>query len=352
MGVTLPHLVRTSLDQQPLDGSSPHICKLDLLRSSSYPTSIGYETVLFESGDIPFDHQAPIDQSCYREIEGCHILVLIIGGRYGSATSDSGPRTSTDDIAAKYSFYNSITRKEYETAREKDIPIFIFVEKGVLAEFQTYKRNRDSKIDWAHVDSVNVFRLLDDIYAQHRNNFTREFEHVEDITAWLRDQWAGMFAEQLAKRSAQESLKSLTAQLADLKSVVGALKEYSETLITQSDPTESEDIIRDVNSKLLIDRLRRSFLENRLARFLDSDCQVPAELFMKQLQDSKSNTEIREWLVEQVPIYADNFRSADLVVDDINDCRIRLGLAPFTEADEDANAKRTSKRRRKSSNDK
>lgn len=50
-------------------------------------SNFGYETVLFEDGDIAFRHDRPLDESCYSEISNCHIFVLIIGGRYGSATS-------------------------------------------------------------------------------------------------------------------------------------------------------------------------------------------------------------------------------------------------------------------------
>ncbi len=48
----------------------------------------GYEPVLFESGDIPFRHNAPMDESCYSEISNCNMLVLIIGGRVGSPASE------------------------------------------------------------------------------------------------------------------------------------------------------------------------------------------------------------------------------------------------------------------------
>jgi lysophospholipase L1-like esterase len=78
-----------------------------------------------------------------------------------------------------YKHFNSITKKEYQTAREKGIPIFIFVEKGVYAEYQTFKHNRANKtIVYAHVDNVNVFRLLDEIINQRANNFVKDFEHV------------------------------------------------------------------------------------------------------------------------------------------------------------------------------
>src|ERR1043165_785810 len=74
---------------------------------------MGYEPVLFESGDIPFEHTLEIDDSCYKEIENCHMQILIIGNRYGSIASNV-PIVQQEgveiDLSKKYEFYNSITK--------------------------------------------------------------------------------------------------------------------------------------------------------------------------------------------------------------------------------------------------
>ncbi|TON64645.1 DUF4062 domain-containing protein, partial [Vibrio parahaemolyticus] len=94
--------------------------------------SFGYESVLYEDGDIPFHHDSPLDVSCYSEIKNCHILVLIIGGRYGS------PASQQLDDNERIEFYNSVTKKEYETARGQDIPIYVFIDKNVHSEYHTF----------------------------------------------------------------------------------------------------------------------------------------------------------------------------------------------------------------------
>jgi hypothetical protein len=58
---------------------------------------MGYEPALFEKGDITFPHDRSIEESCIQEVGLCDILILIVGGRYGSL-SQQGP-TKVDVVA-------------------------------------------------------------------------------------------------------------------------------------------------------------------------------------------------------------------------------------------------------------
>lgn len=217
----------------------------------AFVMDMGYEPVLFESGDIPFAHDKPLDESCYKEITTCHLLVLIIGGRFGSATSSTAKSIEKDELERQYQHYNSITQKEFETAIESDIPVYIFIENAVNAEYDTFKKNRhNTQVSYAHVDSVNIFHLLDGIYSQRRNNLTREFDKLSDITSWLRDQWADLFADFLSRKTADRQLMTMTMQLSRLENVSGALKDYSESMIRGMAPTKAESIIKDTEDKL------------------------------------------------------------------------------------------------------
>lgn len=235
-------------------------------RAQSFIEGMGYEPVLFESGDIPFRHDLSADLSCYAEIQLCHMLVLIVGGRYGSPTSEDAALQKVS-IDERYKFYNSITSQEYRTAREKDIPIFIFVERDVLAEYRTYKKNIAQEIAYAHVDNSNVFVLLDEIMGQSRNNFVRGFERFDDIADWLRDQWAGLFAELLSRKTTEPTLRDLAGQIAELGQINSALKEYTEFLVRKSDPAGSQQIIDSQDRKIEGARLKR-FSQEALIIFL------------------------------------------------------------------------------------
>jgi hypothetical protein len=254
----------------------------------SFIETLGYESVLFESGDIPFRHDRPTDDSCYNEIGHCHMLVLIIGGRYGSrASRDVACETPGMDNGDEK--YDSVTRREYETARDWDIPIFIFVDAKVLTEYYTYKENRDnSTVKYAHVDSVNVFGLLDEILSQKRNSFVRGFENSDEITAWLREQWAGLFADFLSRDTHEAGLRSLTAQLADLSGVTSALKEYSESILRKVVPKESAQIISTETRKLSATRLQRFAREPVIEALARQPGKLTPQQLLTELQSSKS----------------------------------------------------------------
>jgi hypothetical protein len=234
----------------------------------SFIETLGYESVLFEHGDIPYNYADPLEESCYREINGCHILVLIIGGKYGSPTTESKSKIKIKDIPQEQiSEYSSITKKEYETAIEKDIPVYIFVERNVLTEYYTYKENKETKeMKYAFVDNVAIFHLIDGIYSQLRNNPIKEFEKLDDITVWLKDQWAGRFAEMIKEHSDKETLQSMALQLDKLDSVTNALIEYSKKIIAKSYPGDQ--------SIKIIDKVNKDMQENELANTLKANAYI------------------------------------------------------------------------------
>jgi hypothetical protein len=205
-------------------------------------------------------------------------LVLIIGGRYGSPRSGE-TKPEGQALEQRYKHYNSVTVGEYRKAS------------GVAAEYETFKKNRTNEsIDYAHVDSINVFRLLDEIGRQSRNNVTRVFDRYDDIESWLRDQWAGLFANFLHHRSEQKALSYMAAQLQDLEHITKTLKKYSEAILRGTRPDEGKD---------LVDEQARRDREYRLDRFLKSDDAdefaswggVDSRQVFEALEDSRSAEE-------------------------------------------------------------
>ena len=97
---------------------------------------LGYEPVRNETGAIPYDKREKLETSAYREVELCDVLVAIVGGRYGSE--------SLDDPGY------SISQAELRRALDRGIQVFIFVERGVLAEYSTYQLNKTNADSVCH----------------------------------------------------------------------------------------------------------------------------------------------------------------------------------------------------------
>ena len=197
------------------------------IRSSldNFIESLGYDSVLSEKGDIAYSPDVPFDESCYREASAADIFVLIIGGRYGSSTSDE------EKIPSRSFFerYDSITKKEYDTAWAKDIPIYILIEQNVYSEYQTYLRNKTTKnIKYAHVDSINIFKVIEEILSKPRNNPVHTFERFPEIEAWLKEQWSGLFRELIQRMSHQTQISTLSSQVETLGAINTTLQRYLE----------------------------------------------------------------------------------------------------------------------------
>ena len=152
----------------------------------------GFEPVMFERGHIAYGSQKPLEEYCYKEIELCDVLICLVGGKFGTEAKEG---------------IHSITQKELRTAIELSKQIYIFIEKAVLAEFQTYQRNKDSKINSAAVDDVRIYKFLDEVYALPIGNPVFPFENPADITTVLKEQWAGLFQRLLVESARQKEVR-------------------------------------------------------------------------------------------------------------------------------------------------
>ncbi|HHH2041938.1 TPA: DUF4062 domain-containing protein, partial [Yersinia enterocolitica] len=155
--------------------------------------NMGYDPILSENGNIAYVSDMPLDESCYKEANLADMLILIIGGRYGSEVSNARKIGGGDDKDF-YSHYESVTKKEFETAFSANIPIYILIQSDVYSEYKTYVNNEENNtICYAHVESINVFKFIKDVLTKAKNNPTLSFERFSQIESWLKEQWAGLF---------------------------------------------------------------------------------------------------------------------------------------------------------------
>jgi hypothetical protein len=226
----------------------------------SFVRSLGFEPVLSEKGDIAYDPARPLDESCYREARNADILVMLIGGRYGSVASTS---KSEQGVTTREK-YDSITKKEFEAAFESDIPCYILIERAVFADYETFRLNRDNgSVNYAHVDSLQVLGLIDDVVVKRRNNPVFQFEHASDIEGWLRDQWSGHFRELLSRTSSVRQMASLAAQVGELAEVNQTLRRYLEEVVSKVSAARAGELIAGESQRLADARTLAEFTNHQ-----------------------------------------------------------------------------------------
>ena len=221
------------------------------VRSSldSFITSLGYEAVLSEKGSIAYSPSIPLDESCYRDAQVSDVFVLIIGGRYGSEATG-------EHVSSKKEFferYKSITKKEYDSAFDRDIPVYVLIDQSVYGEYETYKNNKDNEsIKYAHVDSINIFHFIEEILNKPHNNPVYKFERETEIEVWLRDQWAGLFKKMINNQSEIRRITSLSDQVKELSNINKTLKRYMEEIVEKvvSSEQDAKEIIGEEEKRL------------------------------------------------------------------------------------------------------
>ncbi len=199
------------------------IVRADLER---FIREMGYDPILFERGHIPYGKEDALEEYCYREIDTCDILVAVIGGKYGSQSSDN---------------INSITQRELKTAYELGKQVYIFIERHVHGEYPTYLKNKDvADFKPSSVDNKRIFEFLEEIYALTAGNPITAFDTSEDITKFLKAQFGGLFQRLLQESARQKEVRIIE----NLKNTASTLNQLV-TFLTE-ERAKGDEAIKDI----------------------------------------------------------------------------------------------------------
>lgn len=196
--------------------------------------SLGFEAVRNEEGDIPYGKEEELQEYCYKEIANVDILVSVIGGRYGSESNMS-----------KY----SISQKELKTAIEQNKHVFIFIDKNVSSEYETYVLNKENEsIQYKYVDNKLIYTFIEEIKGLKKNNVIKEFETADEIVNYLREQWAGLLKQFLLDEERTQN----AVVLKDIEKTARTLRELVDYLqsVNQDKDATIQEIIK-VNHPLV-----------------------------------------------------------------------------------------------------
>jgi hypothetical protein len=260
-----------------------------------------FEPVLFESDKVTFEHNKPLDSSCYDEVRLCHMFILIVGGRYGS------PSTShrQEEFQKRYEDeFISITRKEYETAVKNNMPTFIFIDKNVYSEYQTFKKNqvffekiiKEKKIEnkefsFAHVDNQNVFYFIDLL----QQKAIKQFDTVDEIENYLSSQFSGMFFLYLKQLQETASNQKIIDTINELNTVVNRMNTMVDGIGKEviKQPGELEEINKK-QFEVIARNFSQVFSENEIMTYTKDDIilndtqeEIIADIFCSEIIFSK-----------------------------------------------------------------
>lgn len=292
--------------------------------------SIGYDPIITDN--ITYLPDQPLDESCYLEAGSCDLFVLIIGGRYGSEVSES----DSNSEKAFYDRYKSITRREFESALQRDVPIYVLVDRAVQGDYQTFLLNRGNEtVKYAHVDSVNVFELIEFIRTETQKP-VHEFEKASEIVEWLTEQWGGLFQKMLSDRSEGKRLSSLELQVRELENIATTMKRYLEEIVGSSVAGRGEAIIAEEETRLKERRIDNQLLA--LAPFrnvIDGGLPVPVarQIFAEAASLDDLTRQLKSASGKAMPKpteeIVEHLRREPHFVEQINEARTILGREPL-----------------------
>lgn len=194
---------------------------------ASFIRNYGFDSIMFEEGDIGYEPGKPLDESCYEAMQNSDLAVLIIGGQYGSKASEQDTK-ATPSENTKTDEYISITRKEFKKAIDNGIPVFAFVDASVHAEYEVFKANIEKInadpdcIKFRAAKDVKVFYFIQEVYKTG-NIPVEKFNKISDVKETLAKQWADMMKRHLNQIKEKKEIESINKQLNRLENLVDSI---------------------------------------------------------------------------------------------------------------------------------
>ena len=216
---------------------------LNIVRSQvrSYIKGLGHEPVMSDYMEVLYNPNEHTHKSCIQEISGCDMAVLIIGSRFGgkgvpAAFDEINFEELSEKSKSPLILQNkeklSITQLEICRAIEDNLPIFTFVDGGVMHDHLVYEANKSGdsieKIKFPSIEKPEtakyIFEFINFLRHRTEGNSVTAFTKVEDISEYLGIQCSSLFQrllqEQRNKEAERKRIDYFASQIADLKAAV------------------------------------------------------------------------------------------------------------------------------------
>lgn len=257
---------------------------------ANFVRSYGYEPVLFEDGDIGYTPGRTLDSSCYESMRNSDMVILIIGGEYGSAASGE----KKDDFKE----YMSITRNEFRTAVESGIPIFVMIDKKVMAEYGVYEANYDDiekknrVMTFPTTKNINVFRFIKEIKGIVTLPI-QEFERSSEIKGFISKQWADMFKNYLSSLRNEKENKKIENSVNEMKDLIQKmnimLDSVGKNVLSKNNSKEYEEVVNQQEILEFCEMISKDFFMEIHNESLTKDLDARRKIITKFLNVLKES---------------------------------------------------------------
>ena len=149
-----------------------------------FAISMGFEPILSETQSFPVNPSQTTLENCLEAVRNrADIFVLVVGARYGSL-ADSG---------------KSITNLEFEEARQKGTPKYVFVLDSILTMLPIWKANPHADFH-QQVDTPLLFKFVSEL-RDSGDTWVFPFSNAQQIITTMRAQLSFLFSDGLQLRS-------------------------------------------------------------------------------------------------------------------------------------------------------
>lgn len=211
---------------------------------SNFIKAHDFEPIMFEDGDIGYTPGRALDRACYETMRSADMVLLIIGGNYGSPAEG--------EVKDEFKEYISITRSEFKAAVSEGIPIYVFIDSKVYVEYEIYEMNYEeiehgaTKINFKNVKDINVFRFIREIKNLGALPITG-FDKIVQIKDFLSKQWSDMFKKYLAilkDNNNNENIKSAVEDMNLLARKMNLMLEsMGKKILTENNSDEYDKVV-------------------------------------------------------------------------------------------------------------
>ena len=223
---------------------------------SNFIKAHDFDPIMFEDGDIGYTPGRPLDKSCYDTMKNSDMVLLIIGGLYGSP--------ATGETKDEFKEYMSVTRNEFRTAVEAGIPVFVFIDTKVFSEYAVYETNvkaieeQRMPIKFSATKDINIFRFIREIKGIG-NIVIIEFSKLAQIKGFLSKQWSDMFKKYLDILKEQKSDKKLEDAVDEMKLLINRmdtmLNGIGKKVLGENDNVKYSDVVEEIEILRICDIL-------------------------------------------------------------------------------------------------